>query len=292
MFYIIYPLLYLLSLLPFFILYGISDCIAFLLRVVFKYRRQVVLDNLQTAFPEKTEAERLQLAKAFYQYFSDSFVEMLKFISISKKQLLKRTSGTYDIINQLLAEGKNVNLLCGHQFNWEYANLLYSVMLDVPFVTIYHPLRNKTADRVMLKIRERFGAVLVGTDSFGKKMHNVMKGQYALVLAADQTPSNLKKAFWLTFFGKPTSFLPGPELTAVRNKAAVVFVAFKRTKRGYYHFESILVTENGGETARGEITSKYRTALETAIRNDPANYLWSHRRFKYPWKEAYGALID
>lgn len=290
MYYIIFPLLYLVSLLPFFILYGISDFVAFLLRSVFKYRRQVVLDNLKIAFPEKTEAERKVIANKFYQYFTDSFIETLKFMSISKRQMLKRTSGTYDIINRLLAEGKNVNLLCGHQFNWEYANLLYSAVLKIPFVTIYHPLSNKAFDRIMLYIRRRFGAILVSSTGFGNKMHTVFKSQYALVLAADQSPSYHTKGYWLNFFGKPTAFLKGPEKSAMRNKVPVVFVGFKRTKRGYYHFESVLLTENGGNTANGEITKSYRTELEKAIKTDPANYLWSHKRFKMEWKPEYGLI--
>ena len=291
MYYIVYPLLYLLSLLPFFILYGISDLFAFLLRVVFRYRKQVVLSNLQTAFPEKTEEERKLIARKFYQYFTDSFIEMLKFLSISRKELLKRTSTNFEIVDKLLAEGKNVNLICGHQFNWEYANLLYSAVLNVPFVTIYHALQNKTSDRLMLKIRRRFGAILVSTDGFGGKMHTVFKNQYALVLAADQSPSNPKKGYWLNFFGKPTAFLVGPEKSAMRNKVPVVFVGFKKIKRGYYHFEPVLLTENGALTEKGEITKLYRDELEKAIAADPANYLWSHRRFKYDWKEEYGPMI-
>ncbi len=291
MYYIIYPILYLLSLLPFFILYGISDFCALLLCRVFRYRREIIWDNLKIAFPEKTEKERRLIARRFYQYFTDSFIEMLKFISISKKGMSKRTTGTFDIINRLLAEGKNVNLLCGHQFNWEYANLLYSAMLNVPFITIYHPLKNKTFDRLMLKIRSRFGAVLVSSESFGNKMHTVFKNQYALVLAADQSPSNPKRGYWINFFNCPTPFLVGPEKSAVRNKVPVVYVAFKRIKRGHYHFESVLLTENGGNTGRGEITGLYRDELEKAIRSDKPNYLWSHKRFKFEWQPGYGEII-
>jgi len=291
MYYIIYPLLYLLSLLPFFILYGISDFCAFLLSRVFNYRKEVILYNLSIAFPEKTEKERRQIARKFYQYFTDSFIEMLKFLSISKKEMLKRTTGTFDLINRLLAEGKNVNLLCGHQFNWEYANLLYSAVLKVPFITIYHPLQNKAFDRLTLKMRTRFGAHLISSHSFGTKMHTVFKSQYALVLAADQSPSNPRRGYWINFFNNPTPFLTGPEKSAVRNKIPVVYVAFKRVKRGHYHFESILLTENGGNTERGEITSRYRDELEKAIKQDEPNYLWSHKRFKFEWQPGYGEII-
>ncbi|HMD00707.1 MAG TPA: lysophospholipid acyltransferase family protein [Ferruginibacter sp.] len=292
MFYFIYPLLYLLSLLPFFILYGISDAVAFLLYRVFKYRRDVVAKNIAIAFPEKSEEERKKIGKQFYQYFTDSFVEILKFISISKKQIERRTTGTYDIINKLLDEGKSVNLLCGHQFNWEYANLLYSYQLKVPFITVYLPIKNKAFDRIMYKIRTRFGAILVNPNNFGAKMHQLFKSRYALVLAADQSPATPRSGYWINFFDRPTVFLPGPEKSAIRQRTAVVFVGFKRVKRGHYHFESVLLTDDATKTSkRAELTCLYRDALEKAMQEDPANYLWSHKRFKFEWNEEYGPVL-
>ncbi len=287
MYYIIYPLLYLFSLLPFFILYGISDFFAFLLYHVIKYRRGTVLNNLSIAFPEKTEAERIKIAKKFYQYFTDTFIETLKFISISKKQLLKRSTGTFDIINDLIDKGFNINLMAGHQFNWEYANLLYAINLKIPFVGVYIPITNKALDRIFYDLRCRYGTVLVGAPEFKSKMHTVFDKQYMLGLAADQNPSNPATAFWINFFNRPTPFVTGPEKGAVKKDAAVVFVAFKKVKRGCYHFETTLLCEHGAATKEGELTSAYRDILEKTIRQDPANYLWSHRRFKFEWKEAY-----
>src|SRR6187549_955793 len=108
MYYLVYGFMYLISLLPFFVLYGISDFFAFLLDRVIKYRKDIVLHNLQIVFPGKSGEERQKIAKQFYQYFADSFVETIKFLSISKKQMLRRTTGTYDIINKLLSEGKTI----------------------------------------------------------------------------------------------------------------------------------------------------------------------------------------
>lgn len=292
MYYFVYFFIYLLSLLPFFILYGISDFIAFLLNNVIKYRRATVLGNLAIAFPEKTVEERQKIAKQFYQYFADSFIETVKFISISKKQMLKRTTGTYDIINRLLSEGKSINLLCGHQFNWEYANLLYSSELNVPFVTVYLPVKNKVVNKIMYKIRTRFNAILVSPAQFGSKLHHVFNSQHALVLAADQSPAGPKSGYWINFFNRPTSFLIGPEKSAIRKKAAVIFVGFKKVKRGHYHFESVLLTEDASNTdKRGQLTCLYRDALEKAIVDDPANYLWSHRRFKFEWQPEHGNIL-
>ncbi|MBS1510719.1 MAG: lysophospholipid acyltransferase family protein [Bacteroidetes bacterium] len=292
MYYIVYPLLYLFSLLPFFILYAISDAIAFLLYHIVRYRRDVVSSNLAIAFPQKSAAERNKIAKQFYQYFTDSFIENIKFLSISKKQMQRRTTGTFDIINTLLAEGKSINLLCGHQFNWEYANLLYSATLKIPFVTVYLPVKNKVFNRIMYKIRTRFNAILVSPAEFGTRMHHVFNAQHALVLAADQSPATPKSGYWINFFNRPTLFLIGPEKSAIRKKAAVVYVGFKRVKRGYYHFESVLLTKDASQTdKRAQLTCLYRDALENAINNDPANYLWSHRRFKFEWQPEFGAVL-
>lgn len=292
MYYIVYPLLYLISLLPFFILYGISDGVAFLLHRVFKYRRDVVLDNLLIAFPEKTQKERNEIAKRFYLYFTDSFIETVKMISISKKELQKRNTGSYDLINDLVAKGKSINMLCGHQFNWEYGNLLYSSMLSFPMVTVYLPVKNDTFDRIMLKIRSRFGTTMVNPAEFGSRMHSVFRKQHALVLMGDQSPAIPGAGYWIRFFNRPANFLHGPEKSAIRNKVAVLFFNYKKLRRGYYHYEPILLTENAAEIPeRGKITCLYRDELEKSIRNDPANYLWSHRRFKFEWKPEYGKIL-
>jgi KDO2-lipid IV(A) lauroyltransferase len=292
MYYIIYPLLYLVSLLPFFVLYAISDFCAFLLGRVFRYRRDVVLYNLRIAFPAKTEQERKRIAQRFYHYFTDSFIETIKLISISKSQLQKRTSSNYDLVRSLLQQGKSVNLLLGHQFNWEYGNLAYAATMEFPFVTVYLPVKNKAFDRIMLKIRGRFGSIMISPSEFGTRMHNVFKGQYAMVLIADQSPALPTAGYWINFFGYPTSFLAGPEKSAIRHKTAIVFFGFKRIKRGHYHFDAELIAEDATSMPeRGRIIGLYSTALENAIRNDPANYLWSHRRFKFGWKPEYGRML-
>ncbi|MGC4101529.1 lysophospholipid acyltransferase family protein [Ferruginibacter sp.] len=291
MYYIVYPLLYLISLLPFFILYRISDFAAFLLSNVIKYRRAVILNNLAIAFPEKTMEERNAIAKKFYQYFTDTFIETLKFISISKKQLLKRSTGSFDLINELIDKGYNINIMAGHQFNWEYANLLYAMNLKIPFVGVYMPIKNKIFNKIFLDIRNRYGTILISACDFKKEKCDVFKKQYLLALAADQNPGDASCAYWIRFFNRPTPFVTGPEKGAVLNNAAVVYVGFKKITRGCYKFTTTLLAEKSAGTATGELTCLYRDALERTIREDPANYLWSHRRFKFDWKPEYGNVL-
>lgn len=249
-----------------------------------------MFSNLAIAFPEKSDEERKKIAKNFYRYFTDTMIESLKFISISKKQLLKRSTGTFDIINDLIDKGYNINLMAGHQFNWEYANLLYAINLKIPFVGIYMPVKNKAFDKIFFDMRSRYGTILISATDFKNKMHDVFKKQYMLALAADQNPGAALSGYWLNFFGKPTPFVTGPEKGAIRNNAAVVYVGFKKIKRGHYHFETTLLTEQSANTKVGELTCMYRDVLEKTIKEDPANYLWSHRRFKFEWKEEYRNL--
>ncbi|MEP6674479.1 MAG: lipid A biosynthesis acyltransferase [Ferruginibacter sp.] len=291
MYYIIYPILYLFSLLPFFILYRISDLAAFFLRRVVKYRRFIVLGNLAIAFPEKTEAERKQIAKKFYQYFADTFIESIKLLSLSKKQLIKRSTAEFDLLNEYLAKGCSLNLVGGHQFNWEFINLLCSLEMSTPFVGIYMPVSNKALNKIFINLRKRYGTVLISATEYKNVSHDVFNRQYMFGLAADQNPGDPSNAYWIKFFGRPTPFVTGPEKGAIKNNVAVIYVAFKKVKRGYYHFETSLIAEHSAGTKVGELTMKYRDKLEQTIRQDPANYLWSHRRFKFDWKPEYGEIL-
>lgn len=292
MYYIVYPLIYLVSLLPFFVLYSISDFIAFLLRRVFKYRREVVMMNLGIAFPEKTVDERKQIAARFYQYFSDTFIESIKCISISNKELEKRNTGEYGMLNALLDEGRNINILGGHQFNWEYGSLLYALHLKIPITAVYMPISNPVVNRIFNDFRTRNGSIFVSAADFKNKLEDMASRQYVLALAADQNPGDPRNAFWINFFGRITPFVTGPEKGALHNKAAVVFVNFRKIKRGYYHFEPVLLSKDPTGMDEGQLTGLYRDALEQSIRNDPPNYLWSHRRFRHEWKEEYGRKIE
>ncbi len=287
MYYIIYPLLYLFSLLPFFVLYAISDFFTFLLFYVIKYRKDIILGNLKIAFPEKTDAERLQICKKFYRYFTDTFIETVKFISISKAQLEKRSKGDFELLNTLIDKGYNINIMAGHQFNWEFANLLYSYNLKIPFVGIYVNISNKALAKIFYDFRSRYGTILMDSLEFKNNRNKVFAKQYILALAADQNPKFPENGYWLNFFGRPTPFSSGPERGAIKNNAAVVYVAFKKIKRGHYKFDIELLCESSANTSIGELTCMYRDVLEKTIRQDPANYLWSHRRFKFEWKEEY-----
>ena len=288
MFYLIYGFLYIISLLPFWVLYFISDGIYALLFYVFRYRKKVVMTNLAIAFPEKTITERKKIAKQFYHNLVDTFMEIIKLISISDKVFAKRFTGNLELINELARKGKNIQLHAGHQFNWEFGSLFMSkAITTIPSFAIYMPINNKAMERLFLKIREKYGTIFVKASEFKIKREEIFKGRFAFFLAADQNPGTPDSAYWQYFFGRPTAFLTGPEIGAIKNNTAVVFVRSRIIKRGYYICESTLITENAATTGTGEITRAFRDFLEKIIREEPGNYLWSHRRWKWEYNNRY-----
>ena len=290
MYYIVYSFLWLISLLPFRVLHFFSDGIYLLMYYVIKYRKDIVMNNLQIAFPEKTEQERIKIAKQFYHNFLDTFLETIKFITLTPKQIQQRSTGEFDLINGLAAKGLNVYVMAGHQFNWEFANIIYGMNVKIPFVAVYMPINNKILNKIFLKFRAKGGTVLISAHNFKNQMHNIFTRQYSLALAADQNPGNPSQAYWMNFFSKPVPFITGPAKGAIRSKAAVVLIGFKKVKRGYYSFSTTLLAENASLYTRQQLTALYKNELERIIRNDPANYLWSHRRWKYDWKPEYGEV--
>ena len=285
MYYIVYGFFYVFSLLPWRFFYLLSDGISFLLFAVFKYRREVVLQNLAIAFPEKTKEEHLKIAKQFYRDFTDHFLESIKLISISKKELNKRFQCDYSPMNDLYDSGLNITLLSGHFFNFEFANTAYAINMRYPFVGVYMPLSNKIFDQLFYTIRTRFDTNLVAATHFKKEFSVYAKGRYVLGLIGDQNPGNPGNSYWTNFFGRMTCFVKGPEKGARYNKNAVILCYIFKTQRGYYQSKLKVLTTDPSTLPEGEITKQMVAFFEESIRKNPSNYLWSHRRWKWQYDE-------
>lgn len=281
MYYLVYGLLYLLSLLPWFIIYAIADFFYIIVFYIVKYRRNVVMSNLSIAFPQKTEKEKLQIAKAFYHNLIDMFLESIKMLSISEKELQKRVQGPYHVLNEYYATGRNVQIHLGHVFNWEIGQAALAAKSHYPLVIVYMPIKNKIFDNIFIKQRTRFGSKLIAATKFRQEFLQYKDGRFAMGLVADQNPGVPQKAFWAPFFGKMAPFVTGPEKGAKANNAIVLFGNIYKAKRGYYTYEFKLITDKPNELPEGEITRRFIKAVEENIQRNPANYLWSHRRWKH-----------
>ena len=287
MYYIIYGLLYSISLLPFFILYRISDFFYVIIYYLIGYRKEVVFANLHIAFPDKSVAEKIIIAKQFYKNLIDTFVESIKLISISQKAFNKRASIDFAEVNQLIEQGKNIQIHSGHQMNWEYAHWAVTEQIRLPWIGIYNRLGNKTMERIFFKIRNKGTTVLIPGQEFKNRVHSVFKEQYALGLVADQNPGYPAKAYWLNFFNRPVPFPTGPDKGARKKDTAVVFVRFVKLRRGYYRYDAQVACVHGSQLEEGKLTLMYRDFLEETIKKNPDNYLWSHRRWKWDYTAEY-----
>lgn len=291
MYYLIYGFFYLLSLLPWSILYLLGDGVCFLLNHVIRYRRAVVMGNLAIAFPEKSLRERKLIANRFYHNFCDTFIETIKMLSISKRSLDKRFQANLEPLNELYrGTDRNLQLQSGHHFNWEIINAGIARHLQFPFLGVYMPIKNKNLNRIFYDTRSKYGTVLIPATAFRTHFLQRSKDRYALGLAADQKPAAPDRAYWVDFFGQPAAFVTGPEKGAKLNDAIVVFVNFYKLKRGYYGLEYEIATSDPRSTAEGELTKAFARFLENAIRKRPDNYLWSHKRWKWRYDEQYAAM--
>ena len=238
-------------------------------------------------------AEKKVIAKQFYLYFWDNWIEALKLLSISEKAIRARVTANLEALEAVYKSGRSCHILLGHQFNWEWGNALVTLQSQYTLLAAYSPLSNKIFDRLFIYLRKRFGTALLPFNDMRRAMLPFRHKQFALALMADQSPPLPAKSYWLNFFNTPTAFLKGPERGARLGNMPVIFVSLSKPRRGYYHLEMSLLTDDAGQMTEGELTQKYVQQLEANIRRNPALYLWSHNRWKHEWKPDYQkAWID
>ncbi len=291
MYYIVYGFLWLISLLPLRVLYVLSDCIYGLIFYIIRYRRDIVKNNLAIAFPEKTEKERKRIAKKFYHNFTDNFIEVIKLISASPKYIQKHFVSDYSLFEPLFAEGKRCQSLLAHNFNWEWACLAGPLGMKQKFLVVYMPLANKTMERLFVKLRTKTGAILLPATNMRNTLVPYRNESYNLVLVADQNPGHPGNAWWFDFLNRPTPFVKAPESGARRGNTPVLLVKIIKEKRGYYRAIFEMGEESPASLQQGEMTKKYVDFLEKFIKEHPEMWLWSHRRWKWEWKEEYGPVL-
>ncbi|RYY97264.1 MAG: lipid A biosynthesis acyltransferase [Chitinophagaceae bacterium] len=281
MYYLLFGFLYLLSLLPMWLLYRVSDLAYLLVYYVIGYRKQVVMSNLAIAFPQKTEAERAAIAKKFYRNFTDTFIETIKFISAPRSWFDKHFSADFRKVHKIYREGRSIQFHLGHNFNWELANLAVPMHLPGRLSGVYLTINSKPVDRLFRYIRGRFGTHLIPANRMREEMLRLRDKQYILGLIADQSPSVPHKAYWTPFFGRPTGFLKQPEAGARRGDLPVFFAHFTKPRRGYYVCHAELATDHPAALPEGALTKMYAQYLERVMTEHPELWLWSHRRWKY-----------
>jgi len=282
-YYITFPLIYLISILPFKVLYFFSSVVYVIIYYLLGYRKKVVLENLRNAFPEKSEQEISIIRKKFYRYLCDLFLETFKTYTVSKRAMLRHcflNPAAKTLFAKMASEGKNIIIVMGHYGNWEWGGNTFSLNCKHQLYVIYHPLANKDFDQFMYRMRRRFGTKLIPMKETFKEMLAHKKELNATAFIADQTPQP-QNAYWTRFLNQDTPVFRGPELIAKKINYPVVYVKVSRVKRGYYELCAEMLCEDPSKTSEGEITEMHTKRLERDIILQPEFWLWSHRRWKH-----------
>ncbi len=263
-------------------IYRLATILDFLLYHVVGYRRKVVLENLRRSFPEKSENEIRAIARQYYRHLANLIFETIKCRSCPPEEILNRVWGDLSIVDRLYAENRNVVFLMGHLGNWEIGNLFASLRFSHECLVVYRPLANRAFDQWYLDLRTRFGARLIPMDDVAAELRKPRDKPYVVVLANDQSPPP-QSAFWTTFLNQDTGFFRGAEILARRNDLAVLYADFSRIKnmQGFFHVEISLICEHCREVPKNGILERQIRLLERDIREQPYNWLWSHRRWKH-----------
>lgn len=283
LYYLTLPLLYLISVLPFPVLYGLSNGIFFLLYHVFGYRKTVVFTNLRHSFPEKTEQEIQSIGRQYYKHLCDLFLETFKTLTISPKAMLKHCRlhpEAQQLLDNFAAEKKSIIIVMGHHGNWEWGGNTFSLSCRQPLYVIYHPLENPYFNKLIIKMRTRFGTKLIPMNDTFRQMAKNKGIVSATAFIADQTP-HPENAYWTQFLHQDTPVFWGTERISRKMNLPVVYMHIRRKKRGFYEMMVEMLEENPKLTEEGEITERFTRLLEKKIKAEPETWLWSHRRWKH-----------
>lgn len=282
-FLIAYPLLWIISKLPFKLLYFVSDCVYVLVYKIIGYRKKVVRANIALALPELSEKERIETEKAFYHHLCDMFLEMIKTLSITGDEMAKRYEFTnIELVHEYEKKGKSIILMCSHYASWEWVIILGRFMNFKGF-GIYKQLANPYFDKLVRDIRSKFDAGLIDTKhAISAVRANVARGQHGTYLfISDQTPKLRNNNYWSTFMGVEVPIHIGGEKLARELDLNVLYIKVMKVSRGHYKATFIPISDDVANEPQNAITEKFLRVVEAQIREEPKHYFWTHKRFKH-----------
>lgn len=290
-YYILYGLVYALSLLPFRLLYLLSDGLYLIVYHVVRYRRKIVWKNLSSSFPQKSPVELKKIERQFYHWFCDYFFETFKLLSMSDAKLLRHLEFRgNEQVEQVFAEGRSVAATMGHYCNWEWLSavgLAFPHYPDAVNGLIYHPLRSDPADWLFIDIRSAHGGLCINKRHVLRHLVEFKRQKKDILFGyiSDQTPKWENIHLWLNFLGHDTPVFTGGERIMHKMDDAVFYLDMLRPKRGHYICTFRQLSAHAAQEEENVIMHRFFQMLEETIRREPSYYLWTHNRWKRTHEE-------
>lgn len=268
-------------------LFVLSDGLCWVMLHVWHYRRRVVRENLLRVFPDRTDAERHEIEVAYYHHLCDLVFEIIKLIHISDEEMARRVEPHgVELVEECARQGVPCFILFGHNGNWEWAEQMYKFCTEsLTFCQVYHPLRNKAFDKLILHLRKRFDSISIPQKQVLRTVLRLRREPKPFLVAfnSDQHPNSAVQEHWTTFLGQDSAYNTGAEEIGRKIGARFIFMDFEQPRRGYYRISLHKI-----EPAEGEqfpYTISYLRMLETSILRQPELWLWSHRRWRLSREE-------
>lgn len=270
------------SLLPLGVLYVLADILYILIYYIFGYRRKVVKENLQNAFPEKSLLEINAIEKRYYKFLASLIVEIIKMKGISKEELYKRVKfKNVDLVEAYLKNNESVLFCSSHYGNYEWVCMAIGLSFSGQHYPIYKPLNNEAFDNWFLNMRSRFGNQMVAMRQTLRVLQANKATANMFTFGSDQAPSKEDSTYWTTFLNQETSIQLGIEKIAKKTNRPIFYLKINYLKRGYYEVDCVPICLHPQETSDFEITEMHTQFLQEMIKEEPSYWLWSHRRWKY-----------
>lgn len=275
-------LLDLIAKLPLRLLYALTPAIYFGLYRIWRFRAEIVRENLKNSFPDKSDAERCRIARDFYRNSSEVLVEAIKARTMSRQEIARRVIFVNREIMQVCADqGQSVVLMAAHHCNWEWLLLASSISFPYEVDAVYKPLHDKRVEAFMFSTRTRFGARLIPVQEFFSEIIKRKGKPRCYALLADQTPLADEEKYWTRFLNQDSTFFVGADRIAAITASPVIFIAMKRLRRGYYEATLKLIAEPPYARNASKVIERYVAEVERQIEEHPADWLWLHRKWKY-----------
>lgn len=280
---LLYPLIWCIARLPFPMLYLLSDATYVLVYRLIGYRKKTVRKNLELAFPQKSTAEIIAIEKKSYRHLCDMFMEMIKTMAISRKEIDARFSYTnLEVYTELEKKGKSIAVLIPHYASYEWV-ISMNHIIQFKGYAIYKRINNTYFDKMVRDIRSRFKAYLITTKETKKIIESNAKegilGVYGF--ASDQTPRWGENLYWHHFMGIETPIHIGAESLAKRYDMNMIYLRVEKVKRGYYVGTFEVLTDNVKSVPDYKISEYFMSKVEEQINAQPEYYMWTHKRWKH-----------
>jgi KDO2-lipid IV(A) lauroyltransferase len=274
--------IFIVAIIPFSLIYLLSDVLAFFMEKVFHYRQEIVYENLNRSFPNKSEKEIKRIAHRFYVNLADLILETIKSSRMTRKEIEKRVVfRNQEIFDELYDARKNVFAALGHCGNWEWVGNKIATFLKHEGGAIYKPIHDQFFDDYMINLRQKYkGTLMIDYKKVFRTLLSLKDKLLTVFVLADQSPPRTEMHYFVEFLGQKTAFYEGMEKVARAFNYTVIYLDVQRVKRGYYEVDVKMICEESKETEQDFITLEYVRLLEKTIRHQPDNWLWSHRRWK------------